>query len=180
MHAARLERSARLQRVHELLSDRAEHSTREIARTADVCAVNSIVAELRDGGAEIECRPAKSPSGGRIFLYRMLRPASTTNGEEDEPSCEDCGCTDTLACEDELLGPCWWADRDDGRRLCSICGKKERWAQRGGRAQNPDVSDETNRHAEAGSSTMDAPSSVEGGCVSTAPPHDYRQLGLFG
>lgn len=174
MHAARLERSARLQRVHELLSDRAEHSTREIARTADVCAVNSIVAELRDGGAEIECRPARSPSGGRIFLYRMLRPASTTNGAEDEPSCEDCGCTDTLACENPLLGPCWWVETDDGRRICSECDNKE-----------PERAD---RRTGQGSGTlpgsgldpMPAPHSESVAEACGPSSHEFRQLGLFG
>ena len=75
MHAARLDRSSRLQRVHELLRDGAEHSTREISREVDVYAVNSIVAELRHAGAEVECRQVRSPSGGRIWLYRMTRRA---------------------------------------------------------------------------------------------------------
>ena len=71
MHAARLDRSPRLQRVHELLSDGTEHSTLEIARGARCCAVNSIVAELRHAGAEIGCRQSTSGSGQRIWLYRM-------------------------------------------------------------------------------------------------------------
>lgn len=75
MHAARVERSARLRRVHELLSDRREHSTLGIAVGARVCAVNSIVAELRHGGAEIACRVRVSPRGDRVWLYRMTSPA---------------------------------------------------------------------------------------------------------
>ena len=180
MHAARLERSDRLRRVHELLSDGQPRSTFEIVQDAGVCAVNSIIAELRDGGAVIECRQATAWSGKRIWLYRMVQPVpSTTDGvaqseehrgvpnnpevagstpapippdpdstrswNEDEIPCEDCGCTDTLACEDELLGPCWWAERDDGRRVCSECDKKER-----ARTEPP------------------------------PPPHEFRQLGLFG
>lgn len=72
MHAARIESSPRLQRVHALLSDGAEHSTLEIVAGARVCAVNSIVAELRENGCYIECRQAKDPlTGRRVWLYRM-------------------------------------------------------------------------------------------------------------
>ncbi len=76
MHAARLDRSPRLQRVHAVLSDGAEHSTLDIATRAGVCAVNSCVAELRANGAWIVCRQIASPaSGQRIWLYRMVAPA---------------------------------------------------------------------------------------------------------
>ena len=76
MHAARLERSPRLQRVHALLSDGVERSTLNISIHAGVCAVNSCIAELRDNGADIVCRKAVNPADGApIFLYRMLRPA---------------------------------------------------------------------------------------------------------
>ena len=71
MHAARLGRSERLRRVHELLSDGLEHSTLEIVLEARVCAVNSIVAELRANGFVIECRQERGSHGGRIWLYRM-------------------------------------------------------------------------------------------------------------
>lgn len=73
MHAAQLQTSERLQRVHELLADGGEHSTLEISRRADVCAVNSCVAELREAGAEITCRQ-ENKDGRRIFLYQMTRP----------------------------------------------------------------------------------------------------------
>ena len=72
MHAASLERSERLRRVRELLSDGAEHSTLEIVRIARVCAVNSIVAELRANGCAIECRQAHGLDGERIWLYHMM------------------------------------------------------------------------------------------------------------
>ena len=73
MHAARLERSARLRRVHALLSDGLEHSTRDIVQRAYVCAVNSCIAELRVNGAVIECRQRRHPATGpRTFYYRML------------------------------------------------------------------------------------------------------------
>ena len=72
MHAARIERSPRLQRVHALLSDGQEHSTMEIIAEAKVAAVNSCVAELRENGCYIEGRWSKDArTGARIFLYRM-------------------------------------------------------------------------------------------------------------
>ena len=74
IHAASLARSARLQRVHAVLADGHEHSTRAIVRAAHVCAVNSCVAELRAHGAEIACRHDRDPeTGARIFVYRLLR-----------------------------------------------------------------------------------------------------------
>ena len=51
MHAARFDRSPRLQRVHALLADGLPRSTLDIARDAGVCAVNSCIAELRVNGA---------------------------------------------------------------------------------------------------------------------------------
>jgi hypothetical protein len=56
MNAASIERSERLRRVLEVLSDGAEHSTYEIVQAAQVCAVNSIVAELRVNGCRIRCQ----------------------------------------------------------------------------------------------------------------------------
>ena len=75
MHAARLDSSPRLLRVHALLADGLERSTLDIVRHARVCAVNSCIAELRANGAAIECRQVRGPNHGeRIFLYRMTRP----------------------------------------------------------------------------------------------------------
>ena len=56
--AALLERSKRLQKVAKYLSDRKPHSTREIIRACDVCAVSSIVDELREAknGFVIKCK----------------------------------------------------------------------------------------------------------------------------
>lgn len=65
MHAARIEHSDRLRRVAELLADGAEHSTLGIVREAGVCAVNSIVAELRQNGWEITCARR-----GGIWFYQ--------------------------------------------------------------------------------------------------------------
>lgn len=65
MHSASIERSKRLQRVDDLLADGKEYSTMDIVHTAKVCAVNSIIAELRDNGRAITCRRNKN-----IWLYR--------------------------------------------------------------------------------------------------------------
>ena len=56
IHYARFTESDRLQRVHYLLSDGAWHGTREIMIEADVCAVNTVIAELRANGFDIACR----------------------------------------------------------------------------------------------------------------------------
>ena len=79
MHAARLDRSPRLQRVHRLLADGAERSTLRISIAAQVCAVNSCIAELRANGAEIKCRMVRERGTGKVrFLYRMTKPAPVT------------------------------------------------------------------------------------------------------
>ena len=77
MHAAKLEKSARLARVYRLLSDGREHSTLDIMRGADVCAVSACISELRDerNGADIRCRQAvRQSTGQRFYLYRLVRP----------------------------------------------------------------------------------------------------------
>jgi hypothetical protein len=61
-------------RVHSLLADGLERSTLEIGRAADVCAVNSCIAELRANGAEIACRQIRrQTTGERIWVYRMVK-----------------------------------------------------------------------------------------------------------
>lgn len=72
MHSARLDHSPRLQRVLELLSSGAEYSTRGIMIGADVCAVNSCIAELRDNGYAIATRQEN-----RNWFYRLERPLAT-------------------------------------------------------------------------------------------------------
>jgi len=67
MNAARLEKSVRLLRVLGVLSDRQWHTTRDIVHEADVCAVNSIISELRANGIDIECECA----GKGRFQYRL-------------------------------------------------------------------------------------------------------------
>jgi hypothetical protein len=72
MHAASIEKSERLGRVLDLLSQGGEFSTLDIIRQANVCAVNSIVAELRQNGFDIDCKRR-----GDKWLYRLSnRPAT--------------------------------------------------------------------------------------------------------
>ena len=71
MHAARVESSERLQRVLQVLGDYREHSTFDIVVNAAVCAVNSIIAELRANGYRISCRQASGEGAGRVWLYRL-------------------------------------------------------------------------------------------------------------
>lgn len=66
MHAARLDHSDRLRRVLEVLSDGREHTTHEIVHAAQVCAVNSIVAELRANNYLIACQRR-----GDRWYYRL-------------------------------------------------------------------------------------------------------------
>lgn len=56
IRAARLSGSERLGVVCRLLQDGCWHGTREIIHTCDVCAVNTIIAELRANGLRIETR----------------------------------------------------------------------------------------------------------------------------
>ena len=66
MHAASLSRSERLQRVVKFLSDGRDHSTMDIVNGAQVMAVNSAAAELRQQGFVIDCHRR-----GDVWFYRM-------------------------------------------------------------------------------------------------------------
>ena len=66
MKAASLERSDRLSRVHELLLQGGEFSTLDIIKQANVCAVNSIVAELRENGVSVSCQRR-----GERWFYKL-------------------------------------------------------------------------------------------------------------
>lgn len=70
MHFARIEKSPRLMRVLRVLSDGLEHSTMNIARNANVCAVNSAVSEIREQGYKVACRQSYE-RGRRVWRYRM-------------------------------------------------------------------------------------------------------------
>ena len=76
MHAARLDRSPRLQRLHAALADGGWHSTWELVVATQLPNVATYVSELRAGGAEIECVQSVSVRGERIWRYRMTRPAA--------------------------------------------------------------------------------------------------------
>jgi hypothetical protein len=56
MNAAQLTKSARLKRVRDVLIDGMKHTTRDIIQAAEVCAVNSIISELRANGMVIDCQ----------------------------------------------------------------------------------------------------------------------------
>jgi len=66
MRAAKLQNSERLQKVLKVLSDGREHSTQEIIKAGNVCAVNSIIAELRENGHEITC-----VARNRVWYYQL-------------------------------------------------------------------------------------------------------------
>ena len=82
MHAARVDRSDRLRRVLDVLDDGREYSTLDLVMLAGVCAVNSIVAELRANGISISCRQAKTEAGDRVWLYRRLKGRGEDHGRE--------------------------------------------------------------------------------------------------
>lgn len=67
IHYARIENSPRLQRLDRFLQDGKWHSTREVMRGADVCAVNTAVDELRENGRNVRCERR-----GRYWYYRMV------------------------------------------------------------------------------------------------------------
>jgi len=69
MHSAKLENSKRLQRVYNLLKSGHAYTTLQIQRAARVCAVNSIVSEIRDNGYDITCRCI----GRGLFIYQMQK-----------------------------------------------------------------------------------------------------------
>ncbi len=68
MHFARIETSERLQKVLAVLKDYRPRTTREIIHEADVCAVNSIISEIRANGFQIRCTLIKRG----IFEYQLL------------------------------------------------------------------------------------------------------------
>ena len=69
MNAASLDKSDRLNRVYKLLSLGGEYTTQDIIQNAHVCAVNSIISELRHNGHDIHCQRR-----GSKWFYRLLFP----------------------------------------------------------------------------------------------------------
>ena len=90
MHAARLDTSPRLQRVLEFLSDRREHTTRDIVIGARVCAVNSCIAELRANGCGITCRQ-DMVEGRRYWHYRLASREPSSGWRGGEPAAGSAG-----------------------------------------------------------------------------------------
>ena len=71
-HHANVEKSGRLQKVLEILSDCKAHSTLEIANRADTVAAGSCISELRTNGYEIECKyKGLSDSNRKIYEYKL-------------------------------------------------------------------------------------------------------------
>ena len=68
MHAAKLSKSDRLQRVHALLTRFQGRwlTTMDVIQRAQVCAVSSIMDELRENNVNIETKRE-----GRVWSYRM-------------------------------------------------------------------------------------------------------------
>lgn len=68
MNAANFDKSDRLQRVYKLLKKGGEYTTLEIIQRAGVCAVNSIVSELRQAGHQITCQRRADK-----WFYRLVK-----------------------------------------------------------------------------------------------------------
>jgi len=74
IHAANPAKSRRLGAVLELLVKRGDAgaTTREIIEICKVCAVNSIISELRTAGYRIDCRTRLDAAGGRVATYKLV------------------------------------------------------------------------------------------------------------
>ena len=68
MKAARLDKSKRLKRVLSALKRYSKLSTMQIIEKANVCAVNSIISELRQNGFDITCHRS-----GDAWFYRLVK-----------------------------------------------------------------------------------------------------------
>jgi biotin operon repressor len=67
MNAANFDKSDRLQRVYKLLKKGGEYTTLDIIQSAGVCAVNSIISELRQQGYQITCQRRADK-----WFYRLI------------------------------------------------------------------------------------------------------------
>jgi hypothetical protein len=70
MHAANIDDSPRLLKVRDFLRRVAAATTLEIIRACDVCAVNSIISELRINGYHITCTAVKGKRG--VYAYKLI------------------------------------------------------------------------------------------------------------
>jgi hypothetical protein len=72
-HFARLSSSPRLRRALRVLqAANGALTTYELMRKAKICAVSSVVSELRNNGAEITCRQEVT-NGRRRFYYTLIK-----------------------------------------------------------------------------------------------------------
>lgn len=69
IHYARYVKSERLQRLLAFLLDGKPHTTLEIIKGADVCAVNSAICELRRNGFSAYCISRSKPA-----MYKLTDP----------------------------------------------------------------------------------------------------------
>jgi hypothetical protein len=87
LHAARVEKSKRLQRVLVFLGKRGEAgaTTREIQDHANLCAVNTAISELRKNGYRITCTAVKGKrkDGARIYKYVLVAQPGPASKEAD-------------------------------------------------------------------------------------------------
>jgi hypothetical protein len=74
MNAASIESSDRLNRVLDLLSQGGEFTTLDIIKEANVCAVNSIISELRQNGFDIACQRR-----GEKWFYKLEKKVPQTS-----------------------------------------------------------------------------------------------------
>ncbi|MBL4750504.1 MAG: hypothetical protein JKX71_08000 [Amylibacter sp.] len=72
-HYARLSSNPRLRRTLRVLqAANGALTTYELMRKAKICAVSSVVSELRNNGAEITCRQEVT-NGQRRFYYILIK-----------------------------------------------------------------------------------------------------------
>jgi len=74
MNAASIEKSERLGRVLDLLSQGGEFTTLDIIKQGNVCAVNSIISELRQNGFDIACQRR-----GEKWFYKLEKKILQTS-----------------------------------------------------------------------------------------------------
>lgn len=69
IHYAKIDKSARLQRLRDFLADGKEHSTLDIIHGANIAAVSAAVTELRENGFKVACRKVEA----NRFMYQMKK-----------------------------------------------------------------------------------------------------------
>lgn len=87
MNYANVEKSPRLQRTLRVLRAGGWHSTRALMRAADICAVNSVVAELRANGFAIDTRCV---GRGRYEYQLTTADGGPMTADDRRPMTADC------------------------------------------------------------------------------------------